>query len=103
MVCGPNTADTVMKVSATHSTIALAQHPDVVMYKFPGTPEHTDILSNIGADDLRLRIVLQREGRVPMSQGLMDALRRELEDQQWLDTLMALMKAAGNDTRMRIL
>ena len=30
-------------------------------------------------------------------------LRTELEDQNWLDTLMALMKAAGNDTRVRIL
>ncbi len=38
-----------------------------------------------------------------MPQGQMDALRMEVEDQQWLDALMALMKAAGNDTRMRIL
>ena len=73
------------------------------MYKFPITPEHTDVLSNIGADDLRLRIILQPEDRVPMSQDQMDALRWELEDQQWLDALMALMKAVGSDTRVRIL
>ena len=46
---------------------------------------------------------MQREDRAPMPQGQMDALRMELEDQQWLDALMALMKAAGNDTRVRIL
>ncbi len=73
------------------------------MYKFPGTPEHTDVLSSIGADDLTLRIILEREDKVPMPQGQMDALRIELEDQQWLDALMALMKAVGNDTRVRIL
>ncbi len=33
----------------------------------------------------------------------MDALRMEVEDLEWLDALMALMKAAGNDTRVRIL
>ena len=38
-----------------------------------------------------------------MPQGQMDALRMEMEDLQWLDALMALMKAAGNDTRVRIL
>ncbi len=73
------------------------------MYKFPITPEHTDVLSNIGADDLTIQIILQREDRVPMPQGQMDALRMEMEDLQWLDALMALMKAAGNDTRVRIL
>ena len=73
------------------------------MYKFPGTPEHTDVLSSIEADDLRLRIILEREDKVPMPQGQMDALRMELEDLQWLDALMALMKAVGNDTRVRIL
>ncbi len=73
------------------------------MYKFPGTPEHTDVLSNIGADELTLRTILPREDRVPMPQGQMDALRMELKDLQWLDALMALMKAAGNDTRLRIL
>ena len=46
---------------------------------------------------------MQREDRAPMPQGQMDALRMELEDQQWLETLMALMKAVGNDTRVRIL
>ncbi len=92
-----------MKVAETPCTIVLAQHPDVAMYKFPGTPEHTDFLSSVRADDLTVRITLQREDRVPMPQGQMDALRMELEDQQWLDALMALMKAAGNDTRVRIL
>ena len=38
-----------------------------------------------------------------MQQGQVNALRTELELQNWLDTLMALMKAAGNDTRVRIL
>ncbi len=38
-----------------------------------------------------------------MQQGQVDALRTELELQNWLDTLMALMKMAGNDTRVRIL
>ena len=33
----------------------------------------------------------------------MDALRKEVEDLQWLDALMALMKAVGNDTRVHIL
>ena len=73
------------------------------MYKFPDTPEHTDVLSSIGADELTLRIILQREDRDPMPQGQMDALRMEVEDLQWLDALLALMKAAGNDTRVRIL
>ncbi len=73
------------------------------MYKFPDTPEHTDVLSSIGADELTLRIILQREDRDPMPQSQMDALRMELEDLEWLDALLALMKAAGNDTRVRIL
>ncbi len=60
------------------------------------------ILLRVSAID-KLEIILQREDRVPMPQGQMDALRMEVEDQQWLDALMALMKAAGNDTRMRIL
>ncbi len=102
MVCGPDTPD-IMKVAETPCTIVLAQQQDVVMYKFPITPEHTDFLSSVRADDLTLRIILQREDRVPMPQGQMDALRMELEDLQWLDALMALMKAAGNDTRVRIL
>jgi len=38
-----------------------------------------------------------------MQQMQVDALRMELGDQIWLDTLMGLMKAAGNDTRVRIL
>ena len=46
---------------------------------------------------------MQREDRAPMPQGQMDALRMEVEDLEWLDALMALMKAAGNDTRVRIL
>ena len=71
------------------------------MYKFPDTPEHTDVLSNIGADELTLRTM--REDRASMPQGQMDALRMEVEDLEWLDALMALMKAVGNDMRVRIL
>ena len=46
---------------------------------------------------------MQREDRAPMPQGQMDALRMEVEDLEWLDALMALMKAVGNDMRVRIL
>ena len=77
------------------------------MYKFPTAPEQKtltkDFLPNIAPDDIKVRIVPQREGGLPMQEGQMEALRTELEDQNWLDTLMALMKAAGNDTRVRIL
>ena len=73
------------------------------MFTFPDTPEHTDVLSNIGEDDLPVRIVLQRQDRAPLPQGQMDDLRMELVNLQWLDALMALMKATGNDTRVRIL
>ena len=73
------------------------------MFTFPDTQEPIDVLSNIEADDLPVRIVLQRQDRAPMPQGQMDALRMELVDLQWLDALMALMKATGNDTRVRIL
>ena len=77
------------------------------MYKFPTTPEQKtlrhDILPTIAPDDIKVRIIPQREGGLPMQQNQMDALRSELNDQNWLDTLMVLMKAAGNDTRVRIL
>ena len=77
------------------------------MYKFPASPEQKtlthDFLPTIAPDDIKVRIIPQRESGLPMQQGQMEALRNELEDQNWLDTLMALMKAAGNDTRVRIL
>ena len=79
----------------------------VVMYKFHNTPEQKtlthDFLPNIAPDDIKVRIIPQRESGLPMQKGQMEALRSELEDQNWLDTLMAFMKAAGNDTRVRIL
>lgn len=71
------------------------------MFTFPDTPEHTDVLSSIEADDLRT--ILHREDRAAMPQGEMDDLRMEMENLQWLDAFMALMKATGNDTRVRIL
>ena len=75
------------------------------MYKFPqkkSTLTH-DFLPSIGTEDLHVRIIPKREGGIPMQQGQVDAFRTELKDQDWLNTLMALMKAAGNDTRVRIL
>ena len=62
-----------------------------------------DFLPSVETEDLQVRIIPKREGGIPMQPGQVDALRTELEDQNWLDTLMALMKAAGNDTRVRIL
>ncbi len=77
------------------------------MYKFPTTPEKNtlrqDFLPSLGTNGLQVRIIPKREGRLPMQQVQVDALRTELELQNWLDTLMALMKMAGNDTRVRIL
>ncbi len=77
------------------------------MYEFPSTSEQNtlthDFLTDIARDDIKVRIIPQRESGLPMQQGQMEALRNELEDQNWLDTLMALMKAAGNDTRVRML
>lgn len=40
---------------------------------------------------------------LPLKQTQMKALRKELGKQDWLDNLMAEMKAAGSDTRVRIL
>ncbi len=77
------------------------------MYEFPATQEKNtlrkDFLPSLGTKSLQVRIIPKREGGLPLQQGQVDALRTELELQNWLDTLMALMKAAGNDTRVRIL
>lgn len=80
------------------------------MYKITPPPAKRntltrDYLPTIAPDEneIKVRIIPQREGGLPMQEGQMEALRVELEDQNWLDTLMALMKAAGNDTRVRIL
>ena len=77
------------------------------MYKFPATQEkktlRRDFRPNRRTEDLQVRIIPKREVGLPMQQMQVDALRTELEDQIWLDTLMGLMKAAGNDTRVRIL
>ena len=77
------------------------------MYTFPATQEkkmlRRDFRPNRGTEELQVQIILKREGGLPMQQMQVDSLRTELEDQIWLDTLMGLMKAAGNDTRVRIL
>ena len=77
------------------------------MYTLPATPENNtlrqDALPSLGTKSLQVRIIPKREGGFPMQQVQVDALRTELEDQNWLDTLMALMKIAGNETRVRIL
>ncbi len=77
------------------------------MYEFPATQEKNtlrqDFLPSLGTKGLQVRIIPKREGGLPLKQVQVDALRTELEHQSWLDTLMALMKAAGNDTRVRIL
>ncbi|MFQ5572177.1 MAG: ArsR family transcriptional regulator, partial [Rhodothermales bacterium] len=49
------------------------------------------------------RVIPQQEGKHPMKEVQIKALRTELNDLEWLDALMMLMKAAGNDTRARIL
>ena len=77
------------------------------MYEFPATQEKNTLrqnfLTSFGTKDPQVRIIPKREGGLPLQQGQVNALRTELELQNWLDTLMALMKAAGNDTRVRIL
>ena len=77
------------------------------MYKFPATQEKNtltqDNLPCLVTTDMQIQIIPKREGGLPMQQVQVDALRTELEDQNWLDTLMGLMRAAGNDTRVRIL
>ena len=77
------------------------------MYKLPATPEKNtlrqDFLPSLGTKGLQVRIIPKREGEFPLEQVQVDALRTELEDQNWLDTLMALMRVVGNDTRVRIL
>ena len=44
-----------------------------------------------------------RKPGTPLQDVQLEALRSELEVQNWLDDLMSVMKAAGNDTRVRIL
>lgn len=77
------------------------------MYQLSHSPEPNtlthDYLPNVAPDAIKVRIVPPREGGLPLQERQMEALRTELEDQNWLDTLMSLMKAAGNDTRVRIL
>ena len=77
------------------------------MYKFPVSPEPRirprSLVPAIERESIKVRIIPQQEGGLPMQEMQMKALRSELEGQRWLDTLMALMKAAGNDTRVRIL
>ena len=53
--------------------------------------------------DRQARATVPRNPGSPLPDRQMDALREELECQGWLDELMSLMKAAGNDTRVRIL
>lgn len=78
------------------------------MYKFPSVREANNrrAVADLGVDeatDYRVRIIPQREGGLPMEDDSMADLRTELAAQEWLDGLMHMMKAAGNDTRVRIL
>ena len=77
------------------------------MYKYPAVREtnsrRPDAALRADETDLIVRIIPKREGGLPMQESQMDALRVELDGQEWLDGLMTMMKAAGNDTRVRIL
>ena len=96
-----------MRPHCLYGPCRLHKHLGALMYKFPATQEKNtlrqDFLPSLGTNGLQVRIIPKREGGLPMQQVQVDALRTELELQNWLDTLMALMKMAGNDTRVRIL
>ena len=77
------------------------------MYKFPSIRDtnsrRAEASASADGTDFRVRIIPQREGGLPMPDTHMATLRDELAGQEWLDGLMSMMKAAGNDTRVRIL
>ncbi len=77
------------------------------MYNFPVIRDKNslrrDLVPGVEPPDFKVRIIPQREGGLPMQEVQMDALRAELDGQGWLESLMMVMKAAGNDTRVRIL
>lgn len=62
-----------------------------------------DGMSHFHVDDVEVVVRVRPEEGEPMADAQMDTLRHELEVQGWLDPLMSLMRAAGNDTRIRIL
>jgi DNA-binding transcriptional ArsR family regulator len=62
-----------------------------------------DGTSNVNVDEVQIVARPTPDEGEPLSTARMDTLRTEIHQQEWLDTLMLLMRAAGNDTRMRIL
>ena len=62
-----------------------------------------DGTSNVNIEDVQVVAKPATDDGEPLSTMQMDALRGEIAHQEWIDELMLLMRAAGNDTRMRIL
>lgn len=75
------------------------------MYKLPALRENRRRKHKAPStsDELTMRIIPQREGGFPLQNIQMDNLRSEINSQPWLDVVMEAMRAAGNDTRVRIL
>lgn len=61
-----------------------------------------DGMSHLKVEDVQLVINQPVVDGAPLEDAEMKALQNELE-QRWISDLMAMMRAAGNDTRMRIL
>ena len=61
-----------------------------------------DGMSHLRVEDVQLVINQPAVDGAPLEDAEMKALQYELE-QSWISDLMAMMRAAGNDTRMRIL
>ncbi|NBC17540.1 MAG: metalloregulator ArsR/SmtB family transcription factor [Bacteroidetes bacterium] len=62
-----------------------------------------DGTSNVDVDEVQVVARPAPDEGEPLSTARMDTLRSDIKHQEWLDALMLLMRAAGNDTRMRIL
>ena len=69
----------------------------------PQSVSQNDGTSRVDVKDVQIVAKPAPEDGEPLSDARMGTLRGEITDQEWLDTLMLLMRAAGNDTRMRIL
>jgi len=63
----------------------------------------SDGMSTIHVDRVEVIVREANKEGAPLAESQMKVLRNELEVQNWLDPLMSLMRAAGNDTRIRIL
>ncbi len=63
----------------------------------------SDGVSTISVENVELIVREPTPEGAPLRESQMDVLRDELDIQNWLDPLMSLMRAAGNDTRIRIL